>query len=172
MPLGCGWISVRLRRQLLGAAREEDHAVFLDRGDRRIDARRRGRPRRPRRRARLPAFSASACVASFCGVAQRQIFLHRRPLTRDGGTNADPRVRVGDRGQLEELIDAAAAFLIAAFQLDADARAGHVVFGIEESRIARAGVQRLEPLRREIPSVSSSTVTSARLVFVFIASSM
>ena len=59
-------------------------------------------------------------------------------------------MRVGDGGQFEELIDAAAALLVAAFQLDADAGAGGVVLGIQEARIARAGVERLEPLRREV----------------------
>jgi hypothetical protein len=84
-------------------------------------------------------------------------------------------VRVGDRGQFEELVDAAAALLVLALELDRDAGAGRV--------LGRAGTRPRGELacRREFSSrsrcggkssVSSSTVTSARLVLVFIASSM
>ena len=45
-------------------------------------------------------------------------------------------------------------------------------FRIQKPRMARAGVQRFESLRREIVGLSLWMVTSARLVLVFIASSM
>ncbi len=42
-------------------------------------------------------------------------------------------IAIRDRRQLEKLIDAAAAFLVAAFQLDAHARAALVIFRMQKS---------------------------------------
>ena len=85
----------------------------------------------------------------FGGVRQWSVILIVR-TDAGRGDERNPRVGVGDGRELQEFIDAAAPFLIAAFQVDADAGAGDEILGVQEPRIARAGVEVFQTLRGKI----------------------
>jgi hypothetical protein len=133
-----------LRRKLICAARIKNHAVLLDRRQCWIDVRRAGRDFRSRRQRRIGR--GNRCGRS---LAERQFILifGGHAGRRD---KHDPRVRIGDGRQFQELIHRPAPFAIEAFQLDADAGAGEKIFAVEKSRIARAGVDGFESCRRKI----------------------
>ena len=81
-------------------------------------------------------------------VGEREIFLIIGGDARRRD-ECDARVRIGDRDELEELIDTSTTFLITPFQLDADAGAGHIIFGVEEAGVARAAAEILQSMWRE-----------------------
>ncbi len=85
-------------------------------------------------------------------LQQRDIFLFGR-LAR-GADERDLGVRVGDGGQFEELVDAAAPSLVLAFELDGDARARGIVRGRQILALLRDFPHRrgqfAEPLEREV----------------------
>jgi hypothetical protein len=126
-PLRVGLDLAGLRRQLLHAAREDDHAVGL------------GGDGRPGGGARLRGREHVGLLV--LGDARRRY-------------EDDPRVRVRDRGQLEELVDGAAPPLVLAVELDGDGGAGGELGRREEAALLRqrprAGAQLAEPRRREV----------------------